>query len=114
MAVYAHRLLHDVKDRAARRHGDSDGVARRRRGSFCDGTGGRGRERYLILDCHIDVTRKARGAHLHVMEACTMCVCVFVYVCVCLCVCVCVFVCVHVVCMSMGMIYIYILCAVHT
>ena len=98
MAVYAHRLLHAVKDRAARRHGDSDGVARRRRGSICDGTGGRGRERYLILDCHIDVTRKARGAHL--MEACTICVCVCVcvFVCVCVCVCVCLCVCMLCVC----------------
>ena len=70
-------MLHDVKDRAARRHGDSDGVARRR-GSICGATGSR-TKRYLILDCHIDVSREARGTYL--LEACTMCACIRVGVC---------------------------------
>ena len=80
MAVYAHRLLHDVKDRATRKHGDSDGVFGRGRGSLCRLTG-RGRKRNLVLDCHIDVTRKTAGAHLVEGIAC-MCmrVCVYVYV----------------------------------
>ena len=70
-------MLHDVKDRAARRHGDSDGVARRR-GSVCGATGS-GTERYLILDCHIDISRQARGTYL--LEACTMCASIRVGVC---------------------------------